>query len=194
MTGPGRGSAGGGPGEDPLEDLRRDPDLARTGAYVRAELRAEAEEYEALAAKDLARSRTLRDVAMSACHRGDLVEVLVASGRFVGRVVAAAGDLASLETATEAVDVWLRAPLALRVVERARSGGRSTGGGAASFKARLAEHEASGVPLVVGTRLPPGELHGVIAAVAVDHVVLEDRGTARHVALAAVDLVHHPLG
>lgn len=180
--------------DDPLEDLRRDPDLARTGAFVRAELRAEAEEYEALAAKDLARSRTLRDVALSWCHRGDTVEAVSASGRFVGRVVYAAGDLATMETATHVVDLWLRAPLAMRVVERARSGGRGTGRGASSFKARLAEHEASGVPVVVGTRVPPGELHGVLSAIAVDHLVLADQGAVRHVALAAVDLVRHRRG
>lgn len=184
--------AGGSGAEDPLADLRRDPDLARTGAYVRAELRAEAEEYEALAAKDLARSRTLRDLALSWCHRGDTVEAVTACGRFVGHVVYAAGDLASMATATEAVDLSLRAPLALRVVERARSGGQGTGRGAASFKARLAEHEASGVPLVLGTRIPPGDLHGVLAAVAVDHVVLDDRGTVHHVALAAIDLARRP--
>lgn len=186
---------GDGPGDDdPLEDLRRDPDLARMGAFVRAELRAEAEEYEALAAKDLARSRTLRDVTLSWCHRGDVVDAVTASGRFVGRVVYAAGDLTCMETATEAVDLWLRAPIVLRVVERARSGGQGTGRGASGFKARLAEHEASGVPLVLGTRLPPGDLHGVLAAVAVDHVVLDDRGTVHHVGLAAIDLVRRPHG
>lgn len=177
---------------DPFERLRSDPDLARAASEVRAELRAEAEEYEALAARDLVRSRTLRDVALLACHRGDTVEVVTAGGRVVGTVVYAAGDLACLETATEAVDVWLRAPVGLRVVERARAGGRGSGRGAESFRARLSEHEAARVPLTLSTRLPGGEIAGVVEAVAVDHLVLRDGEQVHYVGLAAIDLARRP--
>ncbi len=178
---------------DPFEALGADADLARAERAWRDELRAEAEEYEALAAKDLARSRRLVDVAVALCHRGDVVEATVVGAAFRGQVTYAAGDLACIATATSEVDVCLTAPLLLRVVERARRGGRPLGRGAAGFTARLAEYEASGERLLLGL-VPRGqELDGRIEAVAVDHVLLAPaEGEVIHVAAAAVGWVRRP--
>lgn len=178
---------------DPFEALSADEDLARAERAWRDELRAEAEEYEALAAKDLARSRRLVDVAAALCHRGDVVEVTAVGAVFRGEVTDAAGDLACITTATGEVDLCLTAPLLLRVVERARRGGRPLGRGAAGFRARLAEYEASGEQVLLGL-LPAGqELAGRIDAVALDHVLLSPTGgEVVYVAAAAVAWVRRP--
>lgn len=179
--------------EDPLEALSRDPELARLSQRMRDELRSEAEEYEALAAKDLARGRRLADAVLLHCHRGDVVEVTTSSATFVGRITYCAGDLACMLTETAEVDVWINGVLSVRVVERAHRGGWGLSAGPASFKARLFEHEAGGGPVSIGTRLPDGEIEGRIAAVAVDHLVVEVAGPeTRYLALAAVEYLRRP--
>jgi len=179
--------------EDPLEALSRDPELVRLSQRMRDELRAEAEEYEALAAKDLARSRRLADAVLQHAHRGDVVEVMTSGATFVGRIVYAAGDLACMLTETAEVDMWTDVVLSLRVVERAHSGGWGPSAGPASFKARLFEHEAGGGPVTIGTRLRDGEIEGRIAAVAVDHLLVEVAGReTRYLALAGVEYLRRP--
>ncbi|MDP8977479.1 MAG: hypothetical protein M3N17_02665 [Actinomycetota bacterium] len=165
-------------------------DLRRVERRMRAELRAEAEEYERLAALDLLRGRTLADVARELVGRGDIVAVTAGGRTFVGPVVHAAGDLACVRAAGEDVDVNLPATAAVRVVERRRSGG-SPGAGPDSFKARLFEHERAGVPAEVGWA---GErLLGVVRAVAVDHVVMDDDDGQRwHLAIARIAYVASP--
>jgi hypothetical protein len=163
-----------------------DPDLVRLGQVFRDELRAEAQAYEALAAKDLLRRRSLPDVARELVHRGDRVQALTGSTTFAGVVTYAAGDLVCLRTPAGAVDLRLTGPLALRVVERVRTGGLPTGRGPAGFTARLHEHEASGVLLELGCP-SLGDLRGRIEAVAVDHVVLREADGQRcFVALRAL--------
>jgi hypothetical protein len=167
--------------------LPDDPDLARLGRDFDDELRAEAAEYEALAAKDLLRRRSLSDVALDLVHRGDRVLVEVGAHRFTGTVVDATGDLAVVRTATGDVDVRLTAPLAIRVVEPVRAGGRPRGRGARTFKARLTEHEAAGAEMELGC--PPLDLvlRGRVEAVATDHLVIADADGQRiHLALTAV--------
>ncbi|MGH8898568.1 MAG: hypothetical protein ACRDZ4_16500 [Egibacteraceae bacterium] len=168
-----------------------DPDLRRLAAEMTAELRAEAEEYERLAALDALRSRGLPEVALELLHRGDVVAVELARRSFVGTALYAAGDLLCLRTPTEDADIRMEAPLGLRVVERVRSGGLSRGVGSPSFKARLFEHEASGGEVVVGCRLSAsGELTGRVHAVAVDHLVVEAvSGQRWYLSLRAVDYV-----
>lgn len=170
-----------------------DPELAELGQAFRDELRAEAQAYEALAAKDLLRRRSLVEVAVELLHRGDRVTALAGSATFTGVVSYAAGDLACLETAAGPVDVRLGGALALRVVERVRSGGRPLGRGPAGFTARLHEHEAAGTSLELGC-VAIGDLRGRIEAVAADHVVLVDaEGRRCFVALAALAWVR-PVG
>lgn len=167
-----------------------DPDFQRLAAEMTAELRAEAAEYERLAALDALRSRALGEVALELLHRGDVVAVELASRSFVGTALYTAGDLLCLRTHTEDVDICMAAPLGLRIVERVRSGGVSRGAGSASFKARLFEHEASGGEVVVGSRLCGGEVVGRIHAVAVDHLVLDARSGQRcYLSLRALDYV-----
>ncbi|MBW3601637.1 MAG: hypothetical protein KY434_02925 [Actinobacteria bacterium] len=164
-------------------------DVRRLERRMRAELRAEAEEYERLAALDLLRGRTLADVARELAGRGDIVAVSAGGRTFVGPVVHAAGDLACLRTHREDVDVNLPAAAAVRVVERSPSGGKP-GTGPDSFKARLFEHEGAGVPVEVGWA---GErLLGVVRAVAVDHVVMDDEGQRWHLATARIAYLASP--
>jgi hypothetical protein len=168
-----------------------DPELRRLAAEMTAELRAEAEEYERLAALDALRSRRLPEVALELLHRGDVVAVEFAHRSFLGRALYAAGDLLCLRTHREDVDIRMEAPLGLRVVERVCAGGRSRGVGSPSFKARLFEHEASGAEVVIGCRLSVGsELTGRVHAVAVDHLVVEEMSGQRwYLSLRAIDYV-----
>lgn len=167
-----------------------DPDLQRLDAALAAEFRAEAQEYERLAALDHLRHRRLPDVVLELLHRGDVVAVELARQSFVGTVVYAVADLLCLRTKTEDVDVWLEAPLTLHVLERARSGGLSRGVGPSSFRARLAEHEAAGTQVTIGRREQPAPLRGRIHAVALDHLVVEPgRRPPCYVPLRVVDYV-----
>lgn len=172
-------------------DWSRDPDLAAAGAAYRAELRAEAAAYEELAAKDRLRGRTLADVAAEALARGDVVAVAVAGRTFTGSVTYAAGDLLCLRTAAgDEVDVRLGGDVALRVVRPVRAGGCTRPPGPSGFAARLAEHEAAGTLLEIGTRTPASGLVGRVDAVAVDHVVVTDvEGSRWFLARGAIDYV-----
>lgn len=179
-----------GPDDDPLEALAADPALQEAGAQYRAALRAEAAAYEELAARDLLRGRRLSDVAREACARGDRVALVLPQRSFVGTVEHVAGDLACLRTPAGIVDVSLRAPITLQVVEQVRQGGHAPGPGPASFTARLFEHEAAGTFVELGGRFPGGAVVARIEAVALDHVVLRDRAErTSYVAHAALDYV-----
>jgi hypothetical protein len=167
-------------------------DLRRVERRMRAELRAEAEEYERLAALDLLRGRTLADVARELVGRGDVVAVTVGARTFVGPVVHAAADLACVRAAAEDVDVNLPATAAIRIVERSRSGGWR-GAGPDSFKARLFEHERGGAPVEVGWAAE--RLVGVVRAVAVDHAVVDDADGRRwHLVTARIGYLASPRG
>lgn len=178
-----------------LDEWARDPDLRRAGQRYEAELRAEAAEYEQLAAKDRLRDRDLADVAAELLARGDLVTVALATRSFTGEVVHVGGDLVALRTAAGDVDVHLDGGSALTVVEPARVGGHGPSWGAQTFAARLAEHEAAGEPVELGARLalgaqPPGwVVVARIEAVARDHVVVVADGTRTFVAFAALEYV-----
>lgn len=163
-----------------------DPELAALGRRFRDELRAEAEAYEQLAARDLLRGRDLGDVALELLHRGDVVAVAVGRRTFAGTVTYAAGNLLCLRTPSADLDVSLSAPVGLQVLERVRSGGRPRGRGPASFKARLAEHEQTQATLELGCPGLEVELRGRVAAVADDHLVLDAEGRRWYLGLVAV--------
>lgn len=187
--GPARPGDDGGSGDAPHLPGAGDPELETAGAMFRAELRAEAAEWEQLAATDWLRRRTMADAARELLARGDRVAVRLGGRSAQGEVVHVGDDLACVATPAGTVDVRLDGPAVWHVVQRVRSGGRSPGGGAKRFAARLAEHEAAGAPvcLVAGDG---GEVVGVIAAVAVDHVVVDGPDGSRwlmpHAAVAAV--------
>lgn len=175
---------------DPFEELARDPRLRWADERYRAELRAEAEEYERLALKDLLRGRTLQEAVVDLCHRGDIAALVLDSRTLVGEVLHAAADLVRLRTATTDIDVNLRGVSAVRIVEQMRSGGRACLAGPVSFAARLFELEASGERVELSTRMPTGEVLGRISAVAVDHLVLrDDDGMVWFVPLHTIDCV-----
>lgn len=179
-----------GPDNDPLEALAADPALQEAVAQYRSALRAEAAAYEQLAARDLLRGRRLSDVAREACARGDRVALVLPQRSFIGTVEHVAGDLACLRTPAGVVDVSLRAPITLQVVEQIRQGGHTPGPGPASFTARLFEREAAGTFLELGGRFPSGSFVARIEAVALDHVVLSDLADrTSFVAHAALDYV-----
>jgi hypothetical protein len=168
-----------------------DPELAALGQRFRAELRAEAEAYEQLAARALLRGRDLTDVALELLHRGDVVAAAVGKRTFSGEVTYAAGDLLCLQTPTAEVDVWLGGPVALHVVEPVPGGGRPRGRGPSSFKARLAEHEQAGTVLEVGCPGLGVDLRGRLAAVAGDHAVVDADGRRWYLGLVAIGYVQH---
>lgn len=175
---------------DPFEELAKDPTLRWANERYRAELRAEAQEYEQLAVKDLLRGRTLQEAVVDLCHRGDIVALVLDSRTLVGEILHAAGDLARVRTIKCDVDVSLRAVSALRIVEQMRSGGRSCLHGPTSFTARLFELEASGERIELSTRMPTAEVMGRISAVAIDHIVLrDDDGMVWFVPLHTIDCV-----
>ena len=168
-------------------DIEEEPELGRVSARMDAEVRAEQAEFERMAARGLLRQRTMPAVARELMVRGDEVEVgvgglaspasagpLLAAVR--GTIVHAAGDLAILRTtAGRAVDLRLGSGLVLRVVRRTRSGGVRPGRGAASFAARMTEHEIAESPLTLVT-VDGGHVDAVIEAVGRDHLWLRGVG------------------
>ncbi|GEM_PF-3251539 len=148
-----------------------DPELASHGAAFRWELRAEAAEWERVAALDSLRRRTLADAARELLHRGDRVAVSVAGRRWSGPVVHVGADVACLATTAGLVDVRLDGVAVWEVVERTRAGGAS-GGGPQTFRARLAAREQAGERIGLSCPGAGTEPTGALVAVAEDHLVL----------------------
>ncbi|MGQ0805151.1 MAG: hypothetical protein ACT4PI_14975 [Actinomycetota bacterium] len=187
---------------DPLE--AGGPDLAATAGRLRDEWRAEEEEWSRAAAAQWTHGRRLVEIARELMHRGDGVAVTAARATFTGEVTHVGVDLLRVRTAGGSVDVHLAvltagggggrhvrlpAPVVLRVVERARSGGRRAGAGADSFRACLLEHEADAADVVVGTSLLEDDLRGTLA-VGRDQLRVCDRdGGETYVPLAWVSWV-----
>ncbi len=117
--------------DDSVTQLFRHPDLAGAGAALRAEWREEEEEWMRAAAQHWAHGRDIHDVTRDLMHRGDTVEAIAAGRSFTGLVTFVGDDVMEVRTATGRVDVRLTvgdrrgpvAPLVLRVIEKARSGG-----------------------------------------------------------------------
>lgn len=158
---------------------------------IGAEVRADAEETERLVALAARRRRSLADVGAELLARGDTVAVDVPGRRFTGTVVHAGADVLRLRTiAGAAVDVPLRGPVGLAVVERARSGGSDRLDGPASFRSRLLELELAGAAVELGDASAGAPALGRLSAVAVDHVVLATTaGEERYLSLAAITYV-----
>jgi hypothetical protein len=164
------------------------PELGAATGSMREAWRTEEEEWSRAAAAQWAHGRSLVDVARELMHRGDTVSVTAGGAVFTGAVTDVGVDVMRVHTAAGAVDVQLAAvttgsgeqrhirlpaPVVLRVVERARSGGRSSGGGG-TFRARLLEHEADGIELAVGSALLGDDLYGTVT-VGRDQVRVCDR-------------------
>jgi hypothetical protein len=165
--------------DDPFERLSGDSQLESAAGAAREERRVEEEEYAREAARQWARHRDLLDVARELQHRGDTVAIDVGETSFRGVVAAVGRDYVQLATPAGRVDVPVvtaagALPLLIRVVERARRGGRRAEPGAQTFRARLLEYDADEVDALVGSAVSRDDLRGRLT-VGRDHVVLRDR-------------------
>ena len=165
--------------DDSVTQLFRHPDLAGAGAALRAEWREEEEEWMRAAAQHWAHGRDIHDVTRDLMHRGDTVEAIAAGRSFTGLVTFVGDDVMEVRTATGRVDVRLTvgdrrgpvAPLVLRVIEKARSGGGRPAPAATTMRARLLERESAAQRVVIGSPLLPEEVRGHVG-VGRDHVTV----------------------
>ena len=149
-------------------------------AGLRAEVRAEEEDWTRAAVQHWAHARTLADLAREFAARGDGVVVETTGRSFRGVIVAVGTDRLDLETVDAVIHLRLAlaeaagsplAPFALYRVDRARRGGVRPPPALVTFRARLLELEAAGVPVRVGSSVLGGELSGCLT-VGRDHVVV----------------------
>jgi hypothetical protein len=165
--------------DDPFDGLSGDPELESAAGAAREERRVEEEEYARAAARQWARHRDLLDVARELQHRGDTVAIDVGEMSFRGVVAVVGRDYLQLATPAGRVDVPVLTgsgalPLVVRVVERARRGGRRAKPGAQTFRARLLEYDADEVDMLIGSVLLRDDLRGRLT-VGRDHVVVRGR-------------------
>jgi hypothetical protein len=174
------------------EDWRDQPTLRELDGELRErigeEFRAEAEEAERLAALAALRGRDLADVATDLRSRGDAVAVVTAGRTVTGRIVYVGADFFQLRLGRDVVDVSLGAPLTIRTVERATSGGVAASHGPGTLRARLLELELEDARVEIVT--VTGELvTGAVHAVGRDHVLLDGDVGEVYVPTAVVALV-----
>jgi hypothetical protein len=99
---------------------------------------------------------------------------------FRGVIDAVGADYVQLRTSAGRVDIALvvshertPVPLVIRVVERAREGGRRAEPLARTFRARLLEYDGEEIDAVIGSPLLPDSLRGRLT-IGRDHVVVSD--------------------
>lgn len=104
------------------------PDLAGTGAEMRAEWRAETEAATADAAEQRRRGRSLNDWLAERAHAGDRIAVAVGAQRLAGLVVETGPDLIALQAVFGRVDIHLTpgSALYIELVDHPSSGGSRT--------------------------------------------------------------------
>ena len=153
-----------------MDSMQRD--LADVAAAIRNEIRLEAEEAEREAAASAALQRSLADVARELMAHGDTVAVDAGHRVFAGEIVGVGTDVVSVEAGACRVDVNLHCVARIRVLTRARSGGRPPSGGPSSLRARLLELQLSQEAVEAGTGANDEEVTGPIALVGCDHVAI----------------------
>ncbi len=165
---------------DSFDELAGDPELEDAAGAAREERRAEEEEYAHAAARQWARHRDLLDITRELQHRGDTVAMQVGESSFRGLIDAVGADYVQLRTATGRVDIALvvghertPVPLVIRVVERAREGGRRAEPLARTFRARLLEYDGEEIDAVIGSPLFSEGLRGLLT-IGRDHVAVRD--------------------
>lgn len=177
-------------GHDDYDEMDRLGDELRQ--QVGGEFRRTAEEDEFVAAKAQMRSRTLEHVAYELLSRGDTIAVTMGPDRILGVVVHAKGDVLCVQTMQgDRVDVHLGGLVAIQVVERSRSAGRTRDTfGADSFVARLRELELDEAPVVLNAPATGEPVEGLIEAVTSDHVMLSDPAAGHwYIPLASIAAV-----
>ncbi|MEX1007208.1 MAG: hypothetical protein WD271_05120 [Acidimicrobiia bacterium] len=162
--------------------------LGDAAAAVRAEWRADEEEWTRAAVERWQHERTLLDVVRECMHRGDTLALRLPHATFTGRVCAVGDDIVALDVlGYSRVDVRVTAhtPLVARVLERARAGG-TRGEGVTTFRARLFELEMDERDIELGAH-GAGEIVRGRLQVGNDHLISHDReGSETLIALAAV--------
>lgn len=172
------------PNQD-LEDLAAELRLA-----VGREIRWEAEDVETDALKLALRKRSLTDAIVELMHRGDTVSLVTRQMTVTGAVTHCRGDLVIVTTPHATVSGNLAGPLAVRLVEQARSGGTSSAGGSGSFRSRLLELEMTGEAVGIVTPGTEDVVLGRIDVVGTDHIVLFGTAEAEwYVPLPTIALV-----
>ena len=160
---------------DPLDRAH----LGNAAAEVRAEWRADEEEWTRAAVERWQHQRTLLDVIRECMLRGDTIALRLGHITFTGLVQAIGDDLVALDARDGRVDVRVdeHTPLVMRVHERARAGG-TRGGAVTTFRARLLELEMDGLDVEIGAGAAGGVVGGQIT-VGRDHVIVHQRRGGR---------------
>ena len=169
-----------------------DSDLENALRELRAEHRAEQEEIQEAAERTERATRPLAEVALEHLYRGDSIRVTVGQRSWTGVVVHVGSGLMTLCThAGIEIDLAYRGLTSIRVVERARSGGRSrTSKHPGELVARLRDLENTGETVeICGRSLVPG-IEGTLDVVARSHVEFRGRdGSEWVVPLSEIDVV-----
>lgn len=149
-----------------------DPELERALQGLRAEHRARQEELAEAVEQTERSSRSLADVALEFLYRGDTVRVAVGGQGWVGTVLHAGATVMTLATASGAeIDVGYDRLTAIRVVRRARVGGRTNASRhPGSILARLRELENTGETVEIGGAALMPAIFGSVVATARTHI------------------------
>lgn len=170
-------------GDHELEDALRE---------LRAEHRAELEEIEEATERAERSSRTLAEVALEYLYRGDSIRVAVGQRSWTGVVVHVGSGMMTLFTPAKVeIDVAYAGLTSIKVVERARSGGRTRASKhPGELVARLRDLENSDETVGIGGRTLAPEIEGTVDVVARSHVEFRGRdGSVWIVPLSEVDVV-----
>jgi hypothetical protein len=176
-------------GDDFDGDLFDDGELRVQAASVRAEWRADEDEWTRAAYEQFEHARSLVDVARACMHRGDRVSFVVGDVTFTGTITAMGPDTARVQLGRDPddlVDVHLAVAtgVVLRIDEHARAGG-SRGDRALSFRARALELEEA--PQVLVGLGPAGHVLAGRLTVGRDHLrIVSVDGTGTHATFAGV--------
>lgn len=132
------------------------------------------------------RKRHISDVWEQAMHRGDDVTAQTAFGRIAGSVDYVGADYATVVTGDT---VWdLRLGRCTVVARRSVIGGHRVHGGSRTFKAKLAEYEATGEDVTLLLPSLAFEARGRIAVLAADHAIITEEGSTA-IPLGLIDAV-----
>lgn len=132
------------------------------------------------------RKRHISDVWEQAMHRGDDVTVQATFGRISGSVDYVGADYATVLARDTFWDV--RLGRCAMVARRSVIGGHTVQGGSRTFKARLAEYEATAEDVSLLVPSLALEVRGTIAVLATDHVIITGE-EANAIPLGLIDAI-----
>jgi hypothetical protein len=167
---------------DLLESSAVSGDWSDRAAAVRAEWRAEEQQWSRAALEQWEHGRALVDIARDAMHRGDTVTFAFPSIVWSGEIIAVGHDVARLDADFSRVDIRLAAdaPFVLRIRSGPRAAGR-TDATMSTFVVRLRERD--GTDVSIGTA--HGALEGTLR-IGRDQLRLTDRdGGSAYVPIAS---------